>query len=111
MIYTVYIFLMIVQALFVGHWASSYNIKYHSIVMSDSRLADESNFQNNARNWRREESLKILQLHPNESSSNRFIATAHNKEDQTETILLKLLRGTHISHLQGVRALFVLREI
>lgn len=71
--------------------------------MPDNRLSEESNFQNNARNWRREESLKIIQPNFNETSSHRFIATAHNSEDQSETILLKLLRGTHISHLQGVR--------
>ena len=70
--------------------------------MPDNRLSEESNFQNNARNWRREESLKIIQSNYNESSTHRFIATAHNSEDQTETILLKLLRGAHISHLQGV---------
>ena len=31
-----------------------------------------------------------------------LIATAHHKEDQVETVLMKLLRGSHISKLQSV---------
>ncbi len=31
-----------------------------------------------------------------------FICTAHHKEDQVETILMQLIRGSHISSMQGV---------
>lgn len=60
-----------------------------------------SNFQEAARNWRMEESQRILDgiLNP----FGKFIATAHHREDQLETILLKVLRGTFISNIRGVR--------
>jgi tRNA(Ile)-lysidine synthase TilS/MesJ len=31
-----------------------------------------------------------------------FVATAHHADDQMETMMLKLIRGAHISHLQPV---------
>lgn len=41
---------------------------------------------------------------PNEISKLGVIMTAHHLDDSEETILLKLLRGVHISRLQGIEA-------
>ena len=53
--------------------------------------------QESARQWRIEESIKMLK-----SIGADSIATGHHADDQTETLLLKWLRGTHISNLQGM---------
>ena len=62
-------------------------------------------FQDLARNWRRKESLKLADkiCSLNSQQVNKvYIATAHQQEDQVETILMKLLRGVHLSKLQQV---------
>ena len=54
--------------------------------------------QESARNWRIKESCLLL-----ETLGGGCIATGHHADDQTETFLLKWLRGSHISNLQGMR--------
>lgn len=55
--------------------------------------------QARARTWRRRESLALLR-----ERGAGWIATGHQREDQWETLLLKLLRGAHLSRLQGMAA-------
>ena len=78
-------------------------------------------FQNYARNWRRNECMKIIQeihfdKHKHNQSKNKnqsqsqyqnneidyCIVTGHHEDDQIEGLLMKLLRGTHISRLTPV---------
>jgi hypothetical protein len=40
-----------------------------------------------------------------------YICTAHHKEDQVETVLLQLIRGSHISNLHGVRNSIIIVDI
>jgi tRNA(Ile)-lysidine synthase TilS/MesJ len=93
------------QADFVGSLARQYDLDYFPITWppidpTTSELTAKSNFQQAARNWRRTESQRILDTISN--SNGKYIATAHHREDQLETILLKLLRGTFISNIHGV---------
>lgn len=87
---------------------------YHTRV-AEMKDNSESNFQEMARNWRRSECLKLIDKLGSKDSQetenagnnslcndSHYIATAHNSEDQIETLLLKLLRGVHISNFQPV---------
>ena len=51
-----------------------------------------------ARRWRRREAQAILA-----AAGAEWIATGHQRNDQWETILLKLLRGAHLAHLTGMK--------
>lgn len=91
---------------------------------SSSSLTTTSTFtQDIARQWRQQQSRTVLQQlidkekargvlheqdlnHTNSSLSARIlgiVCTAHHKDDQEETILLKLLRGVHVSHISGMK--------
>lgn len=65
-----------------------------------SALDNRSNFQDKARIWRKAESLALLNSFNNPYG--RFISTAHHRDDQLETIVMKLLRGTFIANIRGV---------
>lgn len=53
--------------------------------------------QEAARNWRREESRRLL-----DQLGAGWVATGHQLDDQAETILLKLMRGSHLENLRGM---------
>ena len=56
-----------------------------------------SGVQAAARDWRREESARLMAQWEAD-----WMATGHQREDRLETWLMKLLRGTHLSHLGGM---------
>ena len=73
-------------------------------------MRDPISFQERARDWRRNISMKIIkQLEESAVNDNKeeigefLICTAHTKDDQIETMLMKFLRGVHITNFQGVR--------
>lgn len=99
---------------FVQNLAKTLGIKLH---IRRWRPADEggtggagSGIQERARKWRRSEACDILNDMLSESADRvlagggnerrGFIATAHHRDDQTETVLLKALRGAHITKMQ-----------
>lgn len=56
-----------------------------------------------ARQWRRQESeLLLRELESQSASQHGAVLLAHHLDDQVETQLLKLLRGSHIARLQGM---------
>ena len=57
-----------------------------------------SGFQAVAREWRRQEAERLCKL-----LKLSFIVQGHHKEDQLETRLHRILRGTHLSNLQGIQ--------
>lgn len=89
--------------------AHEYGIPLHVRRMDSASLV-LPNFQENARLWRQSESLKVLRSYEQSESAGggsggatSVIATAHHLDDQVETSFMKLLRGTHLSHLHPVR--------
>ncbi len=52
-----------------------------------------------ARAWRREELLRLQA-----ATQADWIATGHQRDDHLETLLLKLLRGVHLSRLRGMES-------
>ncbi len=102
------------------------DIPFHNYFWSDEEFSsaevecndDEDEMSSNsftqdiARKWRRRklrDLLSDLVLQTNNSTmceTNRWgaILTAHHGDDSDETILLKLLRGSHLSNLRGMEA-------
>jgi len=81
---------------FVKSLAKKYEIPFFCKI-SKHLHRGQSGLQEAARKWRITESLNLL-----DSIGGGYIATGHHADDQTETLLLKLLRGAHISNLKGM---------
>lgn len=89
------------QADFVRAVASGYGIPFHLREWAAEPLSKGMHAA--TRRWRREEALQIAGPGPPPGAAPpALICTAHQREDQTETLLLKLLRGAHLSRLQLV---------
>lgn len=65
--------------------------------------------QERARRWRRAEARDILaKSFAGAGGAERgVIATAHHRDDQAETVLLKALRGAHITKIQARRYRYI----
>ena len=81
---------------FVKSLAEQYKIPFH-YKTAKHLIPGHAGLQETARQWRIEESIKMLK-----NIGADCIATGHHADDQTETLLLKWLRGAHISNLQGM---------
>jgi len=81
---------------FVKSLAEQYKIPFHYKTAKHLK-AGQAGLQETARQWRIEESIKVLK-----NIGADCIATGHHADDHAETLLLKWLRGTHISNLQGM---------
>ena len=82
---------------FVKSIAEHYEIPFHHKTAKHLK-SGQSALQESAREWRIEESRNLLNF-----LGGGFIATGHQADDQIETLLLKWLRGTHISNMQGMQ--------
>ena len=82
---------------FVKSIAEHYEIPFHHKTAKHLK-SGQSSLQESAREWRIEESRNLLNF-----LGGGFIATGHQADDQIETLLLKWLRGTHISNMQGMQ--------
>lgn len=68
--------------------------------------------QEAARNIRYDWFKELVKDQENSSvSSNRFIATAHHADDNTETVMMHFFRGTGIDGLKGIPAFYADRKI
>ena len=82
---------------FVKSLGKEYKVPFHCKTAKHLQ-AGQQGLQESARKWRIGESLNLLK-----TLGGGWIATGHHADDQTETLLLKWLRGSHISNLQGMR--------
>ena len=81
---------------FVQQLAKDVDVPFVAYASSEFS-ASMSGFQEKARIWRREVACHVMQ-----EQNAQAIALAHHQDDQVETWLMKLLRGCHFSHLQGM---------
>eukprot|EP01033_Poteriospumella_lacustris_P000672 gene672-472_t len=90
------------EATFVEGLARQYNMEYFPRVWPEEHK-DAKFSQDLARSWRLAESKKIIQSITEQTPDREvYMATAHHLEDQIETTLVRLIRGPHISNLQGM---------
>ena len=89
------------DAAFVRELAAGFDFAYHETRLTADELAtDESgSFEAAARGCR----YDFLQ-HTAEQNSLRYVAVAHNADDQAETILHRIIRGTGVAGLAGIPA-------
>ena len=82
------------DAVFVGEQAKLLQIPIHLRIHGGLKQLP-SGFQAVAREWRRQEAERLCKL-----LKLSFIVQGHHKEDQLETRVHRILRGTHLSNLQ-----------
>jgi tRNA(Ile)-lysidine synthase len=87
------------DALFVRQLAGRFDLPYHETRLSPEMFAvdDSGSIEAAARKLR----YDFLQ-HISEQNSLRYVAVAHNADDQAETILHRIIRGTGIVGLAGI---------
>ena len=98
------------EAIFVKKWCNTYGFPFHSKVREPSAAFGKSGVPCSAREWRRQECLQVLETIRANISHNvvsvgvpkSVIVTAHHSDDQVETVLMKILRGAHVTHLHGM---------
>lgn len=94
---------------FVKRLCTEAGIPFYSYSWSELNNTDSFS-QDVARKWRRKQLVGLLkalvaeQCDRNEDGSSRWgaILTAHHRDDSEETMLLKLLRGAHLTNLSGM---------
>eukprot|EP00667_Euglena_gracilis_P005548 EG_transcript_5588 len=88
------------EAELVQRWAAHYQIpcEVHAWAHESLGIDVRHGMQAKARAWRRVECQRLLErLGPG-----ACVVTAHHADDQMETIALRLLRGVHISRIEGI---------
>ena len=95
--------------IFVKQLCEENNVPFYCFYWDDydagHELKDKFS-QDSARNWRRSKSMELLEkICSNSSISKGVIFTAHHKDDAEETMIMKLLRGVHLSNWSGMDAL------
>lgn len=78
-------------------WSKQYGMPYHVYASPPTQHSASDGFQSNSRYWRRSHCETIASSLPH-----CLVATAHHRDDQVETVLMKLLRGVSLPHLHGV---------
>jgi tRNA(Ile)-lysidine synthase len=94
---------------FVRKAAATLQVPIHVVTWGEKDRAQATGIQERARNWRRAECEKLVQEKQQggeaaTAAGQGVIATAHHADDSLETWVLKLLRGTHLSHIKGMES-------
>lgn len=89
--------------IFVQQLCNLYKLPFHCYYWKkDHADATNTSFsQDAARIWRRSRTSSLLQTVVDHDEAG-FILTAHHADDSAESLLLKLLRGTHITNINGM---------
>jgi len=99
---------------FVKKLCDNANIPYHSLIWGEDDCDNKMNIrfsQETARNWRKRNVQTILEKLISDRTSfhddlhRGLIFTAHHADDSDETMMLKILRGAHVSNLSGISSL------
>ena len=80
---------------FVKDLGAKLGVEVH--VRRPTKAFDTSGFQAKARAWRRDEAEKLL-----DAVAGQVILQGHHADDQTETVLMKMMRGCHVSNIAGM---------
>ena len=75
--------------------ADSFHVRTADFDWEDARGFTQAR----ARAWRRRESLSLSRQY-----GNCFVLLGHHRDDNVETVLLKLIRGCHVSKLTGMES-------
>lgn len=80
-------------------YCTQLQIPFHEIVFDTKKISDEQHLsiQETARNLRYDWFHKLIQEHRYD-----YISTAHHRDDNVETVLFNLIRGTGIKGLRGI---------
>ena len=90
------------------------NIPFHCYYWCDDNDSKDETMkfsQDIARKWRRDKSISLFSDIDGSNSKPGLILSAHHKDDVEETILLKMLRGVHISNISGMDRLQEMKGI
>lgn len=96
---------------FVRHAAATLQVPIHVVTWGEKERVQATGIQERARDWRRAECEQLVQEQQQQQLGTAaaaaavgqgVIATAHHADDSLETWVLKLLRGTHLSHIKGM---------
>ena len=82
-----------------------HGIEFHCFYWNDMLDRGAKFSQESARDWRRTKSIELLKDIIGCDDKQGLIFTAHHKDDSEETMLLKLLRGVHITNISGMEIL------
>lgn len=83
------------------NWGEKYGMEVFLDNLPNEIAKSSRGFQENARSYRRRASLRLLEQNfPFRGSG--YVCMAHHLDDDIETLLMKLLRGVHISNFSGV---------
>lgn len=84
------------EAEWVADLASNLGLRFHLRQTCELKKR-KGGLQEAAREWRRAESSRLMG-----EIGAQWAATGHHLDDQLETILLKLMRGSHLANLRGM---------
>lgn len=93
------------QVEFVGKVGESIGLQVFKETVPERFATITSGFQEIARHYRRDLAQRIV----SESFADKeaFVCLGHHSGDQAETVIMKILRGVHISNISGVRGHFL----
>jgi tRNA(Ile)-lysidine synthase len=86
------------DAVFVEELATQFRLPFHRFDADPATLAGD-NFESAARTWRYRTLAAVAAEH-----SLHWVATGHTADDQAETVLHRLIRGTGVQGLRGIAA-------
>lgn len=102
--------------LYVEQICRHYDIPFHVYFWNDENhcgtlsISNSTQFsQERARNWRIYETQLLMERIKRQKETG-IIVTAHHRDDVEETVLMKMLRGVHITNISGMDVLRQAKE-
>lgn len=92
------------DAEFVLNTCLKIGIPFYQEILDSKTYLNKSNFQNEARQWRKKQALELCNhLKKTYNYNNFFIVTAHHARDHVESVLMHILRGCSLNGLTGIQ--------